>query len=215
MPTTERSSRPIPASRSHGARSSAVCGSAAVCAASSIGASQCPRTAGRTRTTHAPSGTQGSATQQIPGSSSSSSTSSPVRAGLTGGSRASPAPSVDRRRTRPRRLCRCRRDLARNGPHPARGSTRDGLPGSGRWSDTSGPSPPSEWSGGSGRWSDTSGPSPPSEWSGGSGRAASRRPDPPASVLGGKNLCREVGSLAQDEAVAVTSGTEASPIAAI
>jgi len=40
-------------------------------------------------------------------------------------------------------------------------------------------------------------------------------PDPPASVLGGKNLCREVRSLAHDEAVAVTSGTEASPIAAI
>jgi hypothetical protein len=40
-------------------------------------------------------------------------------------------------------------------------------------------------------------------------------PDPPASVLEGKNLCREVRSLAHDEAVAVTSGTEASPIAAI
>ncbi len=62
---------------------------------------------------------------------------------------------------------------------------------------------------------ETSGPSPPSEWSGGSGRAASRRPDPPASVLGGKNLCREVRSYAHDEAVAVTSGTEASPITAI
>jgi hypothetical protein len=48
-----------------------------------------------------------------------------------------------------------------------------------------------------------------------SGRAASRRPDPPASVLGGKNLCREVRSYAHNEAVAVTSGTEASPIAAI
>jgi hypothetical protein len=45
------------------------CGSAAVCAAPSIGASRCPRIAGRTRSTLAPSGTLGSvssATRQIP-----------------------------------------------------------------------------------------------------------------------------------------------------
>jgi hypothetical protein len=43
----------------------------------------------------------------------------PARAGLTGGSRASPATSPGRRRTRPRRRCRCRRDLGAEGfTHP-------------------------------------------------------------------------------------------------
>jgi hypothetical protein len=46
-------------------------------------------------------------------------------------------------------------------------------------------------------------------------RGSSRRPDPPANVLGGKDLCRQVQSCAHDESVAGTNGTEASPIAAI
>ena len=46
-------------------------------------------------------------------------------------------------------------------------------------------------------------------------RGSSRRPDPPANVLGGKDLCRQVHYCAHDEFVAGTNGTETSPIAAI